>query len=77
VSKTELHHVDYLPVLALADRSGGFKLSSIRSCILSGCQTGPPAMEETAQAEARRTSDLLALAIYSVAVFLLMLAWAA
>jgi hypothetical protein len=33
-------------------------------------------MEETAQVEARRTSDLPALAIYSVAVFLLMLAWA-
>jgi hypothetical protein len=33
-------------------------------------------MEEAAEAEARRTSDLPALAIYSVALFLLMLAWA-
>jgi hypothetical protein len=33
------------------------------------------AMEETSR-ELGRTSDLLALAIYSVLVFLLMLAWA-
>jgi hypothetical protein len=33
-------------------------------------------MEETSRAESGRTSDLPALAIYSVAVFLLMLAWA-
>src|SRR5262249_23612585 len=34
------------------------------------------AMEETGRAEARRTSDLPALPIYSVAVLLLILAWA-
>jgi hypothetical protein len=34
------------------------------------------AMEETSRAEPSRTSELSALAIYSVAVFLLMLAWA-
>jgi hypothetical protein len=34
------------------------------------------AMEETGQAEARRTSDLPALAVYSIAVLLLILAWA-
>ena len=34
------------------------------------------AMEEARQAEPGRTSDLAALAIYSVMVFLLILAWA-
>jgi hypothetical protein len=33
-------------------------------------------MRETIQEEMRRTSDLPALALYSLVVFLLMLAWA-
>jgi hypothetical protein len=50
-------------------------MASIGSCILR-----PPsmvsAMVETSQAASGRTSDLPGLAIYSVALFLLMLAWA-
>jgi hypothetical protein len=64
---------DNIPLIEPLHFHSGAKASSkTRACCSKDKDTS---MAETTQEETRRTSDLAALAIYSLVVFLLMLAW--